>query len=294
MIGYRISLAQLRAAINAEDPHWLADAQVRTARLQARGSYAEKTSNWSKVKPVYMRLQGESKCAFCERKLESTAYGRGEQDVEHFRPKRKTSRWPVPRSLQSLGVTCTDPGQKRPGYHLLAYSLFNYCASCKPCNSALKRNYFPIAGVYDHGGADPIALLAELPYLIYPLGDFEERPEDLIEFQGIIASPVASGGFRRDRARVTIQFFQLNSRRRKNLLLERARVIGALFPQLEVLSHRVQGLPLKVAGEVVDSYTSPKALHTNCARSFVRLYQSDRDQAARLHEKAHRLIKRSS
>lgn len=294
MIGYRISLAQLRARINQKDPNWLADAAARTIRIRTAGRYTERASIWSRIKPVYMQLQGECKCAFCERKLEAPQFGRGEQDVEHFRPKKRVNKWTVPRELQRVGITCTDPGPQAAGYHLLAYALFNYCASCKPCNSALKRNYFPIAATYDQQGDDPKALRTEQPYLIYPIGDFDEAPEDLIAFRGLFAYPLAAGGLRRDRARVTIHFFQLNSLRRRNLLLERARIISALFPQLEVLAGRVQGLPVADAQLVVDTYTSRRSPHTNCARSFVRLYHSDRDEAQRIHAAALRKIRRSS
>jgi len=99
MIQYFVSRQKLEALIEAESPGWLSRAAARTAEFRNKGRYEEASSIWSQVKPVYMRFQGFSKCAYCERMLESIDYGKGEQAVEHFRPKRRVKAWPVPETL---------------------------------------------------------------------------------------------------------------------------------------------------------------------------------------------------
>ena len=93
MINYPISLAELAHLIETHRPNWLNRAEARTIRFQQIGKYDEPSSIWSEVKEVYMSLQGDSKCVFCERKLESVKHGLIEQDVEHFRPKKKVKKW---------------------------------------------------------------------------------------------------------------------------------------------------------------------------------------------------------
>jgi len=88
MIGYRISLNELKAKIESNTPGWSKRAEERTEEFRTQGHYQEKSSIWSEIKPVYMDIQGGCKCAFCERKLESKDYGRPELDIEHFRPKK--------------------------------------------------------------------------------------------------------------------------------------------------------------------------------------------------------------
>src|SRR4030088_1152429 len=93
MIRYAVTRQQLDQLIEDQSPGWLQKAGERTEQFRQLARYTEKSSIWSKVKPVYMRLQGDSKCAYCERKLESIDYGKGEQDVEHFRPKKGLKVW---------------------------------------------------------------------------------------------------------------------------------------------------------------------------------------------------------
>ena len=225
MIGYKISKDDLEDLIEAHKPGWLDRAKTRTAKFRALGKYEESSPIWSEIKAVYMTLQGESKCAFCERKLESVEAGLIEQDVEHFRPKKSVKAWTAPPEILVEGITPTDP-PVAGGYYLLPYHPFNYAASCKPCNSTLKSNYFPVAGAYNLAGDDPAALQGETPYLIYPVGDFDTDPEDLIAFYGASPQAKAPGGIDQHRALVTIAFFKLDDPiGRKNLLRERAMVI---------------------------------------------------------------------
>lgn len=289
MIGYRVSRADLEALIKAEAPHWLEKAAERTAGFRAKGRYEERSSIWSEVKVVYMRLQGDCKCGYCERKLESVDLGTVEQDVEHFRPKGNVKAWRVPGSLANHGIAFTAAPLAGKGYYLLPYHPFNYSAACKPCNSALKRDFFPIAGDYDLEGDDPVALKAERPFLICPIGDFDDAPENLIKFHGVSPQAVAASGHDRARALVTIEFFKLDDvAKRKNLLRERAVVIIALHPQLEKLAGGASGNT--EAQKVVDGFTAPNAPHTNCARCFKGLFERDRAEARAVFDRALQLV----
>jgi len=177
------------------------------------------------------------------------------------------------------------------GYFLLPYHPFNYSAACKPCNSALKKDCFPIAGQYDLTGDDPAKLTKEKPFLICPVGDFDDAPEDLIRFHGVSPQPVAASGHNRERALVTIDFFKLDDEaKRKNLLRERVFVIIGLHPQLEKAADGATAKAKAEAQAVVDGFTSSNSPHTNCARSFRELFQSDRAEAKAVFDGACRLI----
>jgi hypothetical protein len=297
MIGYRISKAQLEALINAEapdrgsQPGWVKRAATRTEDFRAKGRYEEKSSIWSEVKVVYMRLQGDCKCGYCERKLESVDFGKVEQDVEHFRPKGGVRAWKLPKALTDNGVVVTTVPAEDRGYFLLPYHPFNYSAACKPCNSALKKDYFPIAGEYNLEGEDPTALVAEKPFLICPVGDFDQLPEELIQFRGVSPQPVAESGHDRARALVTIEFFKLDDgAKRKNLLRERAVVIVALHPQLEKLADGATGQAKADALMLVKGFTAPNSAHTNCARSYRDLFKKNRAEATAVFDGAFKLI----
>lgn len=283
MIQYRISKRDLEALIEKEAPGWLVRAAARTADFRAKGKYEEQGTIWGEVKPVYMKLQA-CKCVYCERKLEAVDYGKIEQDVEHFRPKGRVSRWKAPAALTKVGVKITDVPSMDQGYHLLPYHPFNYAAACKPCNSILKNDYFPIAGRYDLDGDDPVRLADEIPLLIYPIGDFDTPPEQLICFHGVSPLAVTQEGDGRDRALVTIEFFKLDDMDgRKNLFRERACVIAALYYSL---CQEADGKGDESSRRVVSGFTSPQAPHTNCARSFQALVQKDRIQAKAVFEAA--------
>lgn len=292
MIGYKISLADLEKKIGAK---WLAKAGARTDTFRQQGFYAEKSNIWGEVKGIYMTLQYQ-KCAFCERKLESSDYGKVEQDVEHFRPKSSVKTWKAPKELAQAGITFSAIPAGRTGYYLLPYHPLNYAAACKPCNSVLKKDYFPIAGPYNFQGEDPTKMAAEQPYLLYPIGDIDEPAENLLNFNGILPCPTENApGYRRNRAMVTIAFFGLDSQKRKNLLLERARCLVALYwPLLTQSNANASQGDRDDAKAVIDAYTKPSAPHTNCSRSFVRLFGDDPDLASEMHRAAVRLVNGSS
>ena len=263
MIRVSTTAAALLAAIEAHRPGWLARAEARTEILAAGGADPEFPSLWAEIKTVFIGLQ-HSKCVYCEKELEDQPI---EHDVEHYRPKGKVARWAVPKALARQRIVVKQPARgSEPGYPLLAYHPLNYAASCKTCNSILKRSYFPIAGVRDPASRDPAAMAGERPFLLYPIGDTDDDPEDLIEFAGL--SPQAKGaGFRRQRALVTIWLFELN---RQWLQKDRAMEISRYFLALELArGDRPETRSLETPRRVIQYMDSPSALDmpTACARS---------------------------
>jgi hypothetical protein len=294
LIRYPVTEAQLRRLIEEEKPGWLARAASRTEEFRRLGRYEESSSIWSEVKPVYMRLQGDCKCAFCEREMESVDFGKGEQDVEHFRPKGSVKAWKVPRRLKDQGVSVAAAPPAGNGYHLLPYHIFNYAAACKPCNSVLKKDWFPIAGSYDLAAEDPAALRTERAYLIYPIGSIDDDPEDLMDFHGTSPRAVAATGHARQRALVTIEFFKLDDPiKRKNLYRDRALVIMGLYRLLEETTTG-SAAKRKAAKKTLSGFLKPKLRHLNCARSFTRLFESNPAEASALYDAAVKLISTGS
>ena len=226
---------------------------------------------------MFMDVQGDGKCCFCERKFESGMLGRYELDIEHFRPKGKIKAWEVPLSLLDEGIPFTAPPAASHGYYLLAYHLSNLTVACKPCNSGLKKSCFPIGGTYDLHGDDPRQMGGEQPWLLYPIGDLDVDPEDVISFYGILPQSTSQRGL------VTIIFFDLdNAIERKQLMKERAILIVCLCRQLQMAQRSCAKATAFV--EKACAETEP---HTNCARSFVRLFQSDQAAAGRVADEAH-------
>lgn len=287
MIRYPVSEQELHHLIDQETPNWRQRAQERTEQFRALGKYQESSSIWSEVKVVYMRLQ-KGKCAYCEREMASEDYGKGEQDVEHYRPKGNVKAWKPSKEMK--GLPMTPPPKADKGYYLLPYHPFNYAAACKPCNSALKSDRFPIAGTYRLDRDDARPLADEQPYLIYPLGDLDQDPEQLIEFFGLSPRPKVSAGFDRDRARVVIDFFKLSDAiGRKDLFRARALVVLALYPLLEATATG-SVVARKNARTDLQKRLSPTLPHLNCARSFERLYDQDPATAKAIYEKARDLV----
>lgn len=82
---------------------------------------------WGAMKD-YLRVLFHGKCAYCDAKFETVAWG----DVEHYRPKKKVT---------------DEKGDviDHPGYYWLAYDLENLLPSCQLCNQAKgKANRFPL------------------------------------------------------------------------------------------------------------------------------------------------------
>ena len=285
MIRYDIDAEDLRARVEQHRPGWIDRAYARTDTFRQAGKYRERQSIWSEVKQVFMSLQG-NKCCFCERKFESGELGRHELDVEHFRPKKNVKKYRFPRSLITEGIPLTPPPAANTGYYLLVYHLLNYAVACKACNSGLKKNHFPISGSYDLTGSDPATMGAERPWLLYPIGRLDVDPEEVIRFNGVFPRSDATDPLLKRRGFVTIVFFGLDDVfARKNLMKERAQVILALHAML-VKAERGD----TDAGAVVDTMLAPTAPHANCARSFDRLFHSDRPRADEVHHTVVRFL----
>jgi len=290
MIRYPVSQQELEKLIEAESPGWLAKAAKRTESFRAKGRYEETSSIWSAVKAVYMRLQGGSKCAYCERKLEDVDLGKVEQDVEHFRPKGNIKGWRVPKKLAGQDITASPVPKAGKGYYLLPYHPFNYASACKPCNSSLKKDYFPIAGAYQLEAEDPAQLAGEQAYLVYPIGGIDDDPEQLIGFHGLSPYALASQGHKRKRALVTIEFFRLDDAvKRKNLFRDRALVVMALYP---LLKNTTEGTPAEKAKAKKDvkALLKPRLAHLNCAKCFAHLFEAQPEEARLVYEKAVKLL----
>ena len=66
MIGYPVKRRDLEDLIAQQSATWLGRAETKTEEFRNQGFYQESSSIWSEVKVVYMRLQGNCKCAYCE------------------------------------------------------------------------------------------------------------------------------------------------------------------------------------------------------------------------------------
>ncbi|WP_137114053.1 hypothetical protein [Mesorhizobium sp. GR13] len=265
------TLANVNALVDAEKPGWRADADARTAAIVAAGEFSKGPPSWSDIKVVFMRLQS-NKCAFCEFPLGGEFAGKATQDVEHYRPKNAVKAWPKKSKTPKYAFGTGGEGE---GYHWLAYELSNYAAACKACNTARKSNYFPIANVRGAVGATAAELdAAELPYLIFPLGDADEDPETLIAFEGLVALPARpADSHAHRRGRITIDFFGLN--KREELWEDRFRAISALFEAVDVAKTNPDPARVEMARRRISDMTSTSGPQAACARSFLRLLEQD-------------------
>jgi hypothetical protein len=281
MIRYSVTLKELEELIDRASPKWRAAAKKKTLSFKKAGRYSEKTGSWSEVKQVYMDLQ-HGKCAFCERQFGQARNSRIEHDVEHFRPKSAVKPWPPAKSKirYSFSTGAASPA----GYYLLAYNILNYAVACKRCNSVQKSDCFPIAGNKRAlRSEDWKALAKEQPFLIYPVSELDDDPEDLITFEGIFPVPMAARGHAYRRARVTIDFFDLATR--EELLRERALLVKAIYVAFDNLEDKDQ-LRQRDALQTINQIDQPKLAHRNCARSFHRLCRADAVTARRYYSAA--------
>lgn len=283
MIRYPISPAELEAAIEQEKRGWLTKAKHKTAAFRAAKKFNETESknSWGEIKPVFMRLQ-HNKCAFCDRLLSA---GRIEHDVEHFRPKSAVKPWPPKSKEPKLPYKFSTGEATDPGYYLIAYNIFNYVTSCKMCNTTLKGNCFPIASKRAMDTDDFAQLRQELQFLIYPLGEIDDDPEELITYQGILPIPKHRRGHKHRRARVTIDFFELDMR--EDLLRLRAEVIQKLWLAFSTLQRsQISNEEFQLAQRIIDNARSPRTSQSACARAFYNLCLNDANLAQKFANEA--------
>lgn len=290
MIAYPISLPELERLIAASDGRWLADAKKRTDKFKKLKKYSERSGTWSRIKDVYIELQ-HWKCGYCERRLSAPRVGKVEHDVEHFRPKSSVRAWPPDGSplLARLGVAAALGTGSTAGYYLLAYHPLNYCTACKTCNTALKSNYFPIAGTRRlTTAANPGTMDAEQALLIYPIGSIDVDPERLIDFIGVVPRPRRRRGtYEFRRSEVTIAFFDLDLR--EDLVIERAERIEALWMAM-IIAKAGTASQKKTAREAIVRMMAKPSEHTNCVRSFYRLARANPREAEVLYDRIHALV----
>lgn len=293
MIGYPHTLQELRDGIEASVPGWLARAKTRTEACEAASEHVG-SPFWSEVKDFYRNLQGEHKCAFCERKLPSGGIGAYEHDIEHFRPKGRVKSWPAPDWLDD--VTFIEPPDPNTGFYLLAYHPLNYSVACKACNEGLKKDFFPIEGTYKLDSKSPPGLATEKPLLIYPLAPTGAKPEDLIVFNGAVPMAAKADGYDNRRARVTIAFFRLgDADERKDIIVERSKIIISLKMLLQTsLSPAASAADKADALDLIAAYISDKASHANCARCFKQLYETDLNAAMLAYQDAKTTVLKNS
>ena len=290
MIRYEVDLDRLHILVDGHKPGWRTRAGARTEAFRKKGKYKEEGSIWGEIKAVFMELQGQGKCCFCERKFEGS-FRQYELDMEHFRPKRKVRKWRSARNLVAQGVSLTTPPAKNNGYYLLSYHLLNYAVACKPCNSGLKKDYFPIAGQYDFGGTDPREMNAEQPWLLYPIGQLDADPEEVISFYGILPQSQPTDPTLRSRGLVTIEFFGLDDViARKDLMRGRAQTLCLLHHWLVKATDECDA----EAEARVASMDAQTAEHANCARSFDRLFRRDRPRAREVADDAAKFLRSMS
>jgi hypothetical protein len=237
---------------------------------------------WRELRAIFSDLQGDGKCAYCERKLDrhkpnsQTTRDDAVGDIEHYRPKRGVVEWVSPDGIAT-------GGSDTECYYRLAFCLRNYLLACSICNQEYKQNYFPIAGPRAPAhSCRTRELHAELPYLLHPLDSADTDPELLFGFAGItpiVYAAVGTPDFWR--ATVTIQLLGLGKGERWILDKERTLVIATLYKALDTPEPRDS-----IAQYVVDHAEDDDWAHASCARSFRRLYDADRVAAKRFAEEA--------
>lgn len=141
--------------------------------VQAAVSKGEKPSfddQWGAYKKTFFLAQ-KKKCGYCE-----TSCVNHPGAVEHYAPKSEV------RELAAEGKEdegCGVSGRQgnllaSPGYWWLAYSWNNWLYCCERCNSAWKKNFFPVEE--EPHPCPPNPQTPYTPLLLHPFG-----PEDPLE-----------------------------------------------------------------------------------------------------------------
>lgn len=288
MIRYPVTRATLIRRIDSEKPNWRKRAKVLTDEPFKQGTTELKAGIWSDIKAVYMRLQ-HNKCGYCERQFESERYGKIEHDMEHFRPKGSVAQWPSTEieKERDIQVDFFTGDASDSGYLHLWHHPLNFLTSCKTCNTIFKSDFFPIEGPRNTAAKRPTRQNKEQALLVYPLGDFDEDPEDLIHFFGFLAMAKAPFGTRAyRRGLVIIDFFNLN---RPTLQFQRAEIIKSMDIAFR-LSQVGEASDRNLAMQTIELACSERAAHTACARAYRHLYETDPDEAKKRGQAAFNLL----
>jgi hypothetical protein len=280
--------------IDSLHPRWRRNADRLTRENVKARRYIEKTNPiWGIVKDIYIDLQHE-KCAYCETKLAGKELASKVHEVEHFRPKSSVKAWPSPSGRSSaFKIGCSLGAASTRGYYKLAYHPLNYAIACTRCNSTLKSDFFPVRSRRNLAGADPVRLCAsEEPLLIYPVAEIDEDPRSLIRFDGVLAVPKKRRGPLNHRARVTIEFFQLNH---EDLTFQRAEVVEALWRNLRTVTEPGVSEDLhRDTQAAIDRARSASAKFSACACDYIDLFYRDRERASTFGSLAKALVEGSA
>ncbi|NVK52514.1 MAG: hypothetical protein HWD85_06230 [Flavobacteriaceae bacterium] len=283
--GNKIDLHYIEKLINQHKSTWLNKAAERTAKYKIAGKVTDNSHIWSEIKEVFMKIQG-NKCAFCEGELEGKTSGKGVHDVEHFRPKNRITKWQSSPEFNALGIAITEPTVSK-GYHLLTYNLLNYSIACGPCNQAIKKDRFPIKGNYNTLMENPsIESDAEIPLLLYPIGQHDVNCEDLISFNGAVPTVVIPDGLPFERAITTIEFFRLG----------RADIRGKLFKERCMKIITIDGIldendDPSDYDNILENIIADYSDHASCGRSYVKLLKTNKSKASEVLSEAKRFIR---
>lgn len=166
------------------------------SQLNEKGSLSSKDfkgrNYWGEVKKDLWEYQ-DRKCCFCERQRDPNR----ESDVDHYRPKLAQNNEPAPG---------------HDGYWWLAYTWENLFFVCSKCNSAYKKNSFPLINKTARAFNKDDDLLQERPYLLDPEKD---DPEQFIIYDYTslkVPVPVSGANDYEGRGRKTIEVLGLNKR----------------------------------------------------------------------------------
>lgn len=291
MTYYPVPLDVLEKAVTSQKASWLDDAKTATERLLVKGSFDEISGiGWSEIKDAYRNLQHQ-KCIYCEIRPGSDNTNAILWDVEHYRPKSKVSPWPSDRLRKRYPYLdyafSTGGPDECTGYYWLAYSIQNYAACCKSCNSTLKRDYFPIASKRQSSPGSQEDLKAEQPLLLFPFGEWGDDPTECMTFDGLTPIPTGDEA-QRLRGQVTIDFFRLSIR--EDLLEGRSQVIQSIWMAWEVLHGTSKSASKQQATEILEIADAPSCRHRMCAQAFKALCESDPEKASKIATEATKFL----
>lgn len=260
MIRIEITEQELEAKTQELVPKW------RTYR-NSRGEH------WSQLKPLFLELQ-HYKCCYCETEIGGRIDKRTgkrptvSQDIEHFRPKNRVANWNFPAAWVNPPALSKAPEQ---GYPWLRHHEQNYAVSCKDCNTTYKDVHFPILRTHGNYASEPSPreLSAELPLLVFPVGDLDSDPRDILTFLGwdVIPHPrLTPQNSDYWRAIACIELYGLN---RDDLLFRRLRLIRELGV----------AWPTPTGLAICHVHTARESPHSACAAAYIQLCQEAPDQA---------------
>jgi len=126
---------------------------------------------------------------------------------------------------------------------------------------------------------------AEIPLLLFPIGQDDVDCEDLISFEGAVPTVVVSSGVPFERAITTIEFFRLG----------RADVRGKLFKErcfkIITINSILEGVDPANFDTILKNMIANYSDHSSCGRSYVELLKSDKTKAAEVLSEAKEFVR---